>query len=99
MHENANDTGMYTLEASGERAARESLGAGAFASRRSARRLRADERALLNIKPRSDASGAWEWLEDNRFLIEREALCAAACFSRRGTLPAGRDDALVCELA
>lgn len=49
---------------------------------------------------RAEGTGAaWEWLADNRYLIEREARAAAADFGAKINLRAGRADTLVCEAA
>ena len=86
-----------TLADFGERTARSAAPDGSFPARREARRVRAALRALLSA--RAGEGGAAAYLADNRYLAEREALCAMAEFSVRTRLRAGRAGALVCEAA
>ena len=53
---------------------------------------------VLAAREESD-EGAWRWICDNRYLVEREARSAAMDFSVREQLRAGGRDALVCEAA
>ena len=55
--------------------------------------------ALAGLSAGRDEGEAAEWLADNRYLIEREALGAARDFSGAGRLRAGREGALICEAA
>ena len=86
-----------TLADFGEWTARSTAPDGSFPARREARRVRAALRALLSA--RAGEGGAAVYLADNRYLAEREALCAMAEFSVRTRLRAGRAGALVCEAA
>ena len=82
----------------GEQSARKLVSAGYFPARREARRIRSVMRELINTRAEG-SGGAWEWLADNRYLIEREALSAAGDFARGGSLRAGQERPLVCEAA
>lgn len=84
------------LSAFGEREARRLTAAGSFSGRREARRIRALLGALESARV-SPEGAAGEWLADNRYLIEREALRACADFSSVKSLRSGRENALLCE--
>ncbi|HIS43900.1 MAG TPA: hypothetical protein IAB47_00885 [Candidatus Scatomorpha merdigallinarum] len=82
----------------GEQIARRSQSCGSFPARREARRILREMERVLAAREESD-EGAWRWICDNRYLVEREARCAAMDFSLREQLRAGGRDALVCEAA
>ena len=80
----------------GEREAKRLSSAGYFSGRREARRVR----ALLDVLDAAHApepGAAFEWLEDNRYLIEREALHACGDLSGVKSLRSGRVNSLLCE--
>ena len=80
----------------GENEARRLAAAGYFSGRRAAHSLRAALRALESAR---GEGGAYEWLADNRYLIEREARLAARAFASVRRVGAGRENALVSEAA
>lgn len=96
--ENSREFDANGLIEYGEHEARRLVSAGYFPARREARRIRADMAALVFSRAEG-AGAAWEWLADNRYLIEREARAAAADFGAKINLRAGRADTLVCEAA
>ena len=93
---NMRDFDIAGLEALAGREARSTPPDGFFPGARTARALRA---ALAGLSAGRDEGEAAEWLADNRYLIEREALGAARDFSGAGRLRAGREGALICEAA
>lgn len=94
--ENAREYTFEELYAFGESEASRLREAGYFSGRRAAGRIRSFLGALSAAHPAADAG---EWLSDNRYLIEREALLAAKDFTAARRVPAGRENALIAEAA
>ena len=92
-----NNTRGIDFAALGERAASREAASGSFPPGREARRLLVALRALMQAGGGEGA--AWEWLADNRCLIEREARAAARGLASAGRLRAGRERVLVCAAA
>ena len=63
----------------GEQIARHSQSCGSFPARREARRILREMERVLAAREESD-EGAWRWICDNRYLVEREARSAAMEF-------------------
>ena len=87
--EKAQDSKRIELEEYGAAEAERLCAAGYFSGKREARRIRALLHELNGVKAET-LGAAGEWLADNRYLIEREALAAARDFAAAKRVRAGR---------
>ena len=94
--EKAQDSKRIELEEYGAAEAERLCAAGYFSGKREARRIRALLHELNGVKTET-LGAAGEWLADNRYLIEREALAAARDFAAVKRVRAGRVNSLAAE--
>ena len=94
--EKAQDSKRIELEEYGAAEAERLCAAGYFSGKREARRIRALLHELSGVKAET-LGAAGEWLADNRYLIEREALAAARDFAAVKRVRAGRVNSLAAE--